>query len=67
MTSRLGWECPKCHKVYSPDIKECSACNVVQNIKLPSPTYVPIPEFGTGDPLEWMRHQPTCTPTMHNH
>ena len=20
----LGWECPNCHKVYSPDVKTCN-------------------------------------------
>ena len=23
----LGWQCPKCHKIYSPEIKECEGCN----------------------------------------
>lgn len=22
-----GWECPKCHKVYSPWVDECKHCN----------------------------------------
>ena len=22
-----GWECPKCKKVYAPDVKECTQCN----------------------------------------
>ncbi len=22
-----GWVCPNCHKIYSPDTKECGGCN----------------------------------------
>lgn len=25
--SQIGWICPKCGKVFSPDQKECSYCN----------------------------------------
>lgn len=25
---RCGWKCPSCGRVYSPDVKECSVCNV---------------------------------------
>lgn len=31
--SNLGWVCPKCGKVFSPDIYECRYCN---NIKITS-------------------------------
>ena len=24
---RYGWVCPKCGKVYAPDVKECEHCN----------------------------------------
>lgn len=27
-----GWICPKCGKVYAPDIKECFTCNHLSNI-----------------------------------
>lgn len=27
-----GWICPKCGKVYAPDVKECSNCNWLANI-----------------------------------
>ena len=27
-----GWICPKCGKVYAPDIKECLNCNYLANI-----------------------------------
>lgn len=27
-----GWVCPKCGKVYAPDIKECFTCNYLANI-----------------------------------
>lgn len=26
-----GWICPKCDKVYSPHVKECSHCNKTDN------------------------------------
>lgn len=29
---RYGWVCPKCGKVYAPDVKECSNCNWLANI-----------------------------------
>lgn len=25
--TQLGWECPRCHRVYSPHAKECWHCN----------------------------------------
>lgn len=27
--TRLGWECPKCNHVYSPDVSECLHCPTV--------------------------------------
>ena len=29
-----GWICPKCGKVYAPDVKECLNCNYLANIKV---------------------------------
>lgn len=29
---RYGWVCPKCGKVYAPDVKECLNCNYLANI-----------------------------------
>ena len=26
-TNKYGWICPRCEKVYSPDVKECWRCN----------------------------------------
>ena len=43
--SNKGWICPKCDKVYSPDVKECKDCNWQFN------QYPPkwVPRTGTGD------------------
>lgn len=29
----MGWECPKCGKVYSPNTKECFDCNLENEIE----------------------------------
>ena len=29
---KYGWVCPKCGKVYAPDVKECMNCNYLSNI-----------------------------------
>lgn len=29
---KYGWVCPKCGKVYAPDVKECFNCNYLANI-----------------------------------
>lgn len=29
---KYGWVCPKCGKVYAPDVKECFTCNSLANI-----------------------------------
>ena len=29
---KYGWVCPKCGKVYAPDVKECFTCNCLSNI-----------------------------------
>lgn len=29
---KYGWVCPKCGKVYAPDVKECYNCNYLANI-----------------------------------
>jgi len=26
MTTTEGWECPRCHRVYGPQVTECKAC-----------------------------------------
>lgn len=31
---KYGWVCPKCGKVYAPDVKECLNCNYFANIKV---------------------------------
>ena len=31
---KYGWVCPKCGKVYAPDVKECMNCNYLANIKV---------------------------------
>ena len=31
---KYGWVCPKCGKVYAPDVKECLNCNYFAHIKV---------------------------------
>ena len=31
---KYGWVCPKCGKVYAPDVKECLNCNYLAHIKV---------------------------------
>ena len=33
-TPKYGWVCPKCGKVYAPDVKECLNCNYLAHIKV---------------------------------
>lgn len=33
---KYGWVCPKCGKVYAPDVKECLNCNYLANITVSS-------------------------------
>lgn len=33
---KYGWVCPKCGKVYAPDVKECLNCNYLAHITAPS-------------------------------
>lgn len=35
---KYGWVCPKCGKVYAPDVKECLNCNYLANITVSSQT-----------------------------
>ena len=62
-----GWVCPKCGKVYGPDVKECADCNG----KIVNPiTYIPYypfgvtpyvsPWWGICPPPDWSPHI-TCT------
>lgn len=27
MTTNAGWECPRCHRIYGPQVTECEHCN----------------------------------------
>jgi hypothetical protein len=36
-----GWTCPKCGKVYAPDIKECSECNAKIKPDIFKQTHIP--------------------------
>lgn len=41
-----GWVCPKCGRVFAPDVKECCYCNDVIKDKEkydPAPEPIPIP------------------------
>lgn len=28
-SANTGWECPKCHRIYSPSVKTCECCNPI--------------------------------------
>lgn len=30
-TIHQGWECPKCHSIWSPDEKKCTTCEPPKN------------------------------------
>ena len=63
-----GWICPKCGKVYGPDVKECAGCNA----KIVNPiTWIPYypdslpcihPWWGIYPPAPW---QPSITCTTY--
>jgi hypothetical protein len=36
-----GWTCPKCEKVYAPDIKECAECNAKIKLDICKQTHIP--------------------------
>lgn len=38
--TEYGWVCPKCGKVYAPDVKECFTCNYLANITASSSSKV---------------------------
>jgi hypothetical protein len=55
MPENKGWECPRCHRCYAPDVKECPHCpaEVIAKpvINPPLVPYVPYwPPVGTGYP-----------------
>jgi len=48
MTKREGWICPKCQKVYAPEVMECASCNAGAVPYVPYyPPYVPY------EPYRW--------------
>ncbi len=32
-TGDKGWQCPRCHKIYSPDVLSCGCCVATKNPK----------------------------------
>ncbi|MDD5358334.1 MAG: hypothetical protein PHX80_04255 [Candidatus Nanoarchaeia archaeon] len=59
----IGWRCPLCGRVYSPDVRECESCNQ-QPIKwIPYPVY-PYPSYPWG---VYPYPVITCTDTNDGH
>lgn len=41
--TNLGWQCPKCNRVYAPHVDECKHCNKEQVAEVPGVRQIDIP------------------------
>ena len=49
--ARMGWVCPKCQTVHSPDVKSCAPCSTINKLPaMPPKIGTPIPNL---PPLGW--------------
>jgi len=55
-----GWVCPKCGKVYAPDVKECAECNQ-RAIPMLYPNYPVYPVYPTFPWYPQYPNYPTIT------
>ena len=55
-----GWECPRCHRCYAPEVKECPHCLPTVEVSPPTPPltqpwpypwYPNWPGYVTDDPI----------------
>lgn len=54
----MGWECPKCHRVYAPHVLSCSCSATVVVPVYPGPV---VPFYPTWQPHPWWTlPQVTC-------
>lgn len=64
ITSRQGWQCPACHRCYSPDVRECEACAMAATRPYVPPPTIPLPTIPpppTTTPLEPWRPGPVIS------
>ena len=45
----LGWECPKCHRVWSPAVLQCADCNCADHLRGSAIPYDPFHMPRNGD------------------
>lgn len=57
LNQNLGWTCPKCDRVWSPNIGYCSVCNSSVTIPMQPEPFV-IPTGPTVNPWPWTPVEP---------
>lgn len=63
--STMGWECPKCHRIYAPSITECVQCAPPMRGKwtITGPQYIPTTTTLAGlctNVTGWNGEAPSC-------